>query len=145
MHLSSWSGNNVKYVHSCISIDNQSVILNTKIYVYYSISLYKLTIMLTSMKNKIMNTTSEYSLIVISLAFMLTISPFGIDGNIDEKYLSSKNTKYIDFQIFFINQILLHFPQTMHDSSCSHFFPILLHRIFFMSFSPPLTSMSKIQ
>ena len=54
--------------------------------------------MLTSMTNTIINVTYhhdndlimflQYSPIGISLAVMLpTISPFGIDGNIDEKHL----------------------------------------------------------
>ena len=37
----------------------------------------------------------EYSPNIVSSKFMLIISPFSIDGNIDEKYLNSMNTKTI--------------------------------------------------
>ena len=54
--------------------------------------------MLTSMKNSVMNVTYlQYYPIRISSAFILpTISPFGTDGNIDEKHLLPRipTTKY---------------------------------------------------
>ena len=69
--------------------------------------------MLTSIKNTAMNATYShtnnlpnsltmlgYSPIEISLASMLTISPFGIDGNIDEKHLSSNNTKHTNLLLY---------------------------------------------
>ena len=80
---------------------------------------------------------SRYSPKVVSSAFLLTIFPFGIDGNRDEKHLSSKNTKYTNL---LHQSIFSSFSSNKHHTTCSHFFPIILHRIFCISVSPPLTS-----
>ena len=68
---------------------------------------------------------SKYSPIEISSSFMFpTISPFGIDGNIDEKHLVPRiqlaKDCYISFQIIFINHSsMLHFSQTILPNYCT--------------------------
>ena len=112
--------------------------------------------MLTTMTNIVMNATHNhainlsnaptmlgYSPIGISSTFMLTIFPFGIDGNINAKHLSSKNTKYTIFSNLLHQSNLASFSSI--NTTCSHFSPILLHRIFFMYTLSPLTSMSKVK
>ena len=124
--------------------------------------------MLTSM-TKIVNVTYhhdndliiflQYSPIGISSAFILpTVSPFGIDGNIDEKYLVPRIPTLKDWYLFFSNplhQLLspIDIPQCALYHAIISPFNILYIKLFFMPLyqtifhvviSPPLTSMSKV-
>ena len=108
-HWTSWSGHTIVHIPNCTSIDNQSIVFNATIIVYCSVTYYYVVI-----NDK--HNHNQGSLIL----------PHSIIVNANNlslwnwwqnrwKTSSSKNTKYTNFQIFFINQLLLcHFlPQVI--------------------------------
>ena len=64
MHWTSTSRHSLEHVHNYASSDNQTIIHNTLILIFYLVIFHKLTITLTSMTNTIMNTTCQYSLVL---------------------------------------------------------------------------------
>ena len=63
-HWTSFLGHTIIHVLNCASIDKKSIALDRKIIVCCFVGLQKLTVMLTSMKNIVMNTTSQCSTII---------------------------------------------------------------------------------
>ena len=103
--------------------------------------------MSSSMRNIVMNTSYQCSIIF----------PHNDSINIHANNLPLwdwwkhkwKTSKCQEYQVHSLlkssSSIKSYFIFLKHHTSCSHFSPILLHRIFFMSLSPPLTSMSKVK
>ena len=123
MNLTFTSIHCTKHVNECTSLDNQNIVFIANISIYYFFSLYRLTSTLTSMKNTIMNARWKYSQMLRTLPQCSII-------NIHANNLSLWNwwkhrwkiSKFQEYQIIFF---------------------FLPNWLFFMSLSPPLTSITK--